>query len=289
MMDVQQILKQLEGAFAKNTLRAYRADFNDFSQWCVSQQLTPGHITSDEIANYIAWMVPNRSSATIRRRIATLSSLYKLMDMHDPTRAAPVVIALKRMHRQKGRAQKQALPLTNDILQQLLGVCANDLAGQRNRVLLHLGHETMRRRAELCRFCFEDLQTLATGQVVLNLRFSKTDQYGEGRLIAITPMLTELIQKWGETIGRKGYILRGVYKGKLSVGDSLTPASINQILVKLQNQAGLKLERNLSGHSFRVGAAVDMLLAGETMERIMLKGGWKSESTVMRYLRAMVL
>jgi len=289
MMDVQQILKQLEGAFAKNTLRAYRADFNDFSQWCVSQQLTPGHITSDEIANYIAWMVPNRSSATIRRRIATLSSLYKLMDMHDPTRAAPVVIALKRMHRQQSRAQKQALPLTNDILQQLLGVCANDLAGQRNRVLLHLGHETMRRRAELCRFCFEDLQTLATGQVVLNLRFSKTDQYGEGRLIAITPMLTELIQKWGETIGRKGYILRGVYKGKLSVGESLTPASINQILAKLQNQAGLKLERNLSGHSFRVGAAVDMLLAGETMERIMLKGGWKSESTVMRYLRAMVL
>jgi hypothetical protein len=32
MMDIQQILKQLEGAFAKNTLRAYRADFNDFSQ-----------------------------------------------------------------------------------------------------------------------------------------------------------------------------------------------------------------------------------------------------------------
>ena len=65
--------------------------------------------------------------------------------------------------------------------------------------------------------------------------------------------------------------------------------TLNQILVKLQNQAGLKFERNLSGHSFRVGAAVDMLLAGETMERIMLKGGWKSESTVMRYLRAMVL
>ena len=73
------------------------------------------------------------------------------------------------------------------------------------------------------------------------------------------------------------------------IGKQLSPGSINQILVKLQNQAGLTLERNLSGHSFRVGAAVDMLLAGETMERIMLKGGWKSESTVMRYLRAMVV
>jgi site-specific recombinase XerD len=288
-MDIRKILKQLDGAFAKNTLRAYRSDFNDFNTWCNSQQLTPDNITSEGIAKYIVWMTSGCSSATVRRRIASLSSLYKLMDMHDPTRAAAVVIALRRMHRQQGRAQKQALPLTSDILEQLLAVCANDLVGLRNRVLLHLGHETMRRRSELCRFCFEDLQTLATGQIVLNLRFSKTDQYGEGRLIAITPMLADLIQQWGETIGCKGYILRSVHKGKLSVGGSLTPASINQILVKLQNQAGLKLERNLSGHSFRVGAAVDMLLAGETMERIMLKGGWKSESTVMRYLRAMVL
>ena len=288
-MDIYKILIQLDGAFAQNTLRAYRSDFNDFNTWCTSQQLTPEHITSEDIAKYIVWMTSESSSATVRRRIASLSSLYKLMDMHDPTRAAVVVIALRRMHRQQGRAQKQALPLTNDILEKLLAACANDLVGQRNRVLLYLGHETMRRRSELCRFCFEDLQTLVTGQIVLNLRFSKTDQYGEGRLIAITPMLADLIQQWGETIGCKGYILRSVYKNNSSVGDSLTPASINQILVKLQNQAGLKLERNLSGHSFRVGAAVDMLLAGETMERIMLKGGWKSESTVMRYLRAMVL
>ena len=137
--------------------------------------------------------------------------------MHDPTRAAVVVIALRRMHRQQGRAQKQALPLTNE---QLLAACANDLVGQRNRVLLYLGHETMRRRSELCRFCFEDLQTLVTGQVVLNLRFSKTDQFGEGRLIAITPMLADLIQQWGETVGCKGYILRSVRKSKLSAGES---------------------------------------------------------------------
>jgi len=150
-----------------------------------------------------------------------------------PTRAAAVVIALRRMHRQQGRAQKQALPLTSDILERLLAVCANDLVGQRNRVLLYLGHETMRRRSELCRFCFEDLQTLVTGQVVLNLRFSKTDQFGEGRLIAITPMLADLIQQWGETVGCKGYILRSVRKSKLSVGESLTPTSIRRYSFKI--------------------------------------------------------
>ena len=288
-MDIQHMLKQLEGAFAENTLRAYRADFNDFDRWCKSQQLAPKHITSAEVADYIAWMALTRSTATVRRRINSLGSLYKLLDMHDPTRAVAVVLALKRMHRQRGRAQVQAVPLTQDILEKLLAACSPGLDGQRNIILLHLGHETMRRRAELCEFRFDDLQTLATGKSILNMRFSKTDQYGEGRLIAISPMLADLIHSWGERIGREGYILRSVRQQGGGVGKQLSPSSINQILVKLQMQAGLTLERNLSGHSFRVGAAVDMLLAGETMERIMLKGGWKSESTVMRYLRAMVV
>lgn len=53
-MDIQHMHKQLEGAFAENTLRACRADFNDFDRWCKSQQLTPKHIASAEVADYIA-------------------------------------------------------------------------------------------------------------------------------------------------------------------------------------------------------------------------------------------
>jgi len=41
----------------------------------------------------------------------------------------------------------------------------------------------------------------------------------------------------------------------------------------------------LSGHSFRVGAALDLLEQGEPLERIMLRGEWQSDSTAMRYLR----
>jgi len=39
------------------------------------------------------------------------------------------------------------------------------------------------------------------------------------------------------------------------------------------------------GHSFRVGAALDMISQGESLARIMLRGGWKTESTALRYLR----
>jgi len=34
-----------------------------------------------------------------------------------------------------------------------------------------------------------------------------------------------------------------------------------------------------------VGAALDMLERGVSLEKIMLRGDWKSESTAMRYLR----
>ena len=51
--------------------------------------------------------------------------------------------------------------------------------------MLRLGYETMRRRAELCRFRFDDIERLLNGRAALRLRFSKTDQLGQGKLIAI--------------------------------------------------------------------------------------------------------
>ena len=41
----------------------------------------------------------------------------------------------------------------------------------------------------------------------------------------------------------------------------------------------------LSGQSFRVGAELDLLDKNIPLEKIMLRGGWKSESSGMRYLQ----
>lgn len=43
--------------------------------------------------------------------------------------------------------------------------------------------------------------------------------------------------------------------------------------------------QNLSGHSFRVWAALDMISQGESLARIVLRGGWETESTALGYLR----
>jgi len=196
-----------------------------------------------------------------------------------------VSLALKRMHRKIGRAQRQAAPLTKPLLDQLISNCDNSIIGMRNEVLLQLGYETMRRRSELCAFRFEDVMLSPNGNPAIKLTFSKTDQYGEGKLIPISKRLESLIKRWGKVVGCGGYILRGVNRhGHIS--ESLNPSSVSVILKKIhKNMSDDFNEKPLSGHSFRVGAALDLLEAGDRLERIMLKGGWKADSTAIKYLR----
>ena len=123
------LFKHLNGAFAENTLRAYRADFKVFSTWCNDHKIDPLNASPGDLATFVELEAEQRSTATIRRRIASISSLLKLNNYPDPTRTPEVILALKRIHRQKGRAQKQAYPLTKDILNELLAVTTDDLIG----------------------------------------------------------------------------------------------------------------------------------------------------------------
>jgi len=70
------------------------------------------------------------------------------------------------------------------------------------------------------------------------------------------------------------------------LGENLHPASVSTRLKALQKD--LKLDSDgqpLSGHFFRVGAALNLLEQGEPLERIMIRGGWQTDSTAMSYLR----
>ena len=282
---IDDILAKFDGAFAENTIRAYRSDFIQYQTWCFENRIEPIAATADAMARYVDYLSENNKSATIRRRINSLGTILKLSKNYDPTKQPEVVLALKRMHRKIGRAQEQATPLTKTLLNQLLDNCDNSVMGTRNQVLLKLGYETMRRRSELCAFKFEDISQAPNGKPAIKLNFSKTDQYGSGKLLPISQELSALIYKWGILVGSEGYILKSINRHG-HTGSSLNPASINTILKALQ--AGLDhctKVKSLSGHSFRVGAALDLLEQGEPLERIMLRGGWQTDSTAINYLR----
>ena len=154
---IDSILAKFDGAFAENTIRAYRSDFTQYEKWCTENQLHPIPANAETLANYVDYLSQSAKSATIRRRINSLGTILQLSKNHDPTKEPEVVLALKRMHRKIGRAQEQAMPLIKTLLNQLLDNCDNSVMGIRNKVLQRLGYETMRRRSELCAFRFTDI------------------------------------------------------------------------------------------------------------------------------------
>jgi len=285
MHKINLLFDSLEGAYAPNTIRSYRSDYMHYSNWCQKYQHDPLNINEDKFAEYILLMGKSLTVATIQRRVASLNSIFNLTKSTNPTKEPIVILTIKKLRRKFGRPQKQATPLTYDILTKLKDVCSDDIVGLRNKLLLQLGYETMRRRSEICQFKFEDLQHHGNHKHAILLRHSKTDQYNQGKIIPISGELSGMISSWSLAIDQdSGHILRS-FKRNLSTNPSLTPASINHILKSLQKKAGLNQIGELSGHSFRVGAALDLLDKNIPLEKIMLRGGWKSETSAMRYLQ----
>jgi len=282
---IDDIFVKFHGAFAENTIRAYKSDFIQYQTWCSHNNMDSIPATADAMAQYVDYLATVKKSATIRRRINSLGTVLKLSNNYDPTKQPEVILALKRMHRKIGRAQNQATPLTKDLLNQLLNNCDNSIMGVRNQVLLLLGYETMRRRSELCAFKFKDICQSPSGKPAIRLNFSKTDQFGSGKILPISKDLFDLLGKWKSMISDAGYILRSISRHG-HIGGNLHPASISTILKALQKDLKMNSdEQPLSGHSFRVGAALDLLEQGEPWEKIMLKGGWQTDSTAIKYLR----
>jgi site-specific recombinase XerD len=286
MLIIENFFSSLEGAYAPNTIRSYRSDYMHYSDWCQEYHCDPFNIHEEQFADYILQMGESLTVATIQRRVASLGSIFSLTKNANPAKEPVVILTIKRLRRKYGKPQKQATPLTYDILIKLKNICSDDIVGLRNKLLLQLGYETMRRRSEICQFKFEDLQHLSNHKHALLLRHSKTDQYSHGKIIPISSELSEMISSWSLVIDQdSGYILRS-FKRNHSTKSSLTPASINHILKDLQKKAGLNQIGELSGHSFRVGAALDLLNKNIPLEKIMLRGGWKSETSAMRYLQS---
>jgi len=193
---IDDIFAKFDGAFAQNTIRAYRSDFAQYQNWCLQNKINPIPAAAESMATYVDYLSENNKSATIRRRINSIGTVLKLSKNHDPTKDPEVILALKRMHRKIGRAQEQATPLTKKLLNQLLNNCDNSNTGIRNQVLLRLGYETMRRRSQLCAFKFQDVGCTPNGKPIIRLNFSKTDQYGTGKVLPISEELLTLIEKW---------------------------------------------------------------------------------------------
>ena len=279
-------LKHIDGAYSPNTLRAYRADFEEFIDHCHSICAVALPALPETIAEFVnSVSLTGTSSASIRRKLVSIAAIHRLSRNGDPTKDAEVHLSMRKMHRKLGRSCDQAYGITGHILSRLLAATPGNLRGLRDRALLMLAYDTMRRRSELVSLRISDIETNEVGAAIL-LRRSKTDQEANGTWLHVSAATSVTINAWISAAELKdGFLLRGL-RGSSRVTQQLGGGQIGRIYKQLAKQAGLpaKVIAEISGHSLRVGAAQDLLRNGASLPQIMVKGGWTKTDTVMRYV-----
>jgi hypothetical protein len=94
------------------------------------------------------------------------------------------------------------------------------------------------------------------------------------------------LHRWLEAASlEEGPLFRGLHTAKVAEV-ALDTASVRRIVKRLARRAGLPgaVVERLSGHSMRVGAAQDMMIAGIDTIGIMQAGGWRTYQVLARYV-----
>lgn len=104
---LNQTIKKIEGTYPESTIRAYRFDFERFTNYCEEHQESALPTNPETICRYIQKLIQDgKSSASIRRLMACMTTIHKLNRFHDPTKDPDVILEMRRMHRKVGRFQK---------------------------------------------------------------------------------------------------------------------------------------------------------------------------------------
>ena len=283
--ELRRYARAARGGFSPNTERAMRSDLGIYAAWCAERGLRALPASAETVAGFVDAMAESRKPATVRRYVASIAVAHKAIGCGKTLESPVVQLALKRMHRCKGRRQGQAKGLTWPLRNRLMDAAGDRLIDDRNRALLAVAYDAMLRRAELAALQVTDLFVEMAGDGTLLVRRSKTDTEGRGETVYIARDTVRLVRIWLERSGvADGRLFRSVHKCG-ALGERLDPSQVPRIFKEMACRAGLpeSVVEGFSGHSARVGAAQDMIAAGIELPNILQAGRWKTTAMVNRY------
>lgn len=273
----------LHASLSDNSRRAYRADLNHFATWGGRIPALP-----ESIAAYLAAHATTHAPATLARHLVSIGKAHRLQGLPSPIEAELVRSTLRGIRNSHGSAQRQVTPaVKEDVLLMVAGL--EGIKGIRDRALLLIGFAGAFRRSELVSLTVADIEHEKQG-LTIHLRFSKTDQEGRGRKVAIPyargavcPVLA--LQHWLEASRiTDGPIFRGVNRHGLISESALSAQAVALVVKERARVAGLNPAK-YAGHSLRAGLVTSAAQLGVSSWKIRAQTGHKSDAMLARYIR----
>ena len=280
-------------AHAPETLRAYAADWADFSQWCRGGGWAALPAAPQAVAAYLASLAATHSRSALQRRLAAIGYQHRLRDQPWTPGHPAIRATLRGIFRAHPATHRRAAALTSAELKRLLLRCGDDLAGARDRALLLLGFAGALRRAELVGVDREHLRFSASG-LRLRLPHSKGDPAGEGVELGIPrgkrkeTCPVRALEVWLERSDcRFGPVFRKVDQWGNVEHARLGADGVRRILLRRAAAAGFTVDaaERLSPHGLRAGFITEAYQMGARDEQIMDHSRHRDLRTMRGYVR----
>tara|TARA_B110000503_G_scaffold132882_1_gene209442 strand:+ start:50 stop:1006 length:957 start_codon:yes stop_codon:yes gene_type:complete len=291
----EETLLNLQSSKANNTVRAYKSDFNDFGLFCVKNGFKSLPTEPKIVSLYLTYLSTKQNKiSTLKRRLVSIGVIHKIKGYYLDTKHPSIIENIMGIKRRKGSIQKGKKPLLINNLKELIKVIdeqdKKEIKKLRDRTIILIGFSGGFRRNELVSLDFDDLDFVPEG-LKINLRSSKTDQFGEGFTKALPyfdnskfcPVVS--LKKWIEISKiSSGPLFRKFVKGSKLSDKRLTDQTVALLIKEYLQLTGID-SRNYSGHSLRSGFATSAAESGAEERSIMAMTGHKSTEMVRRYIK----
>lgn len=286
--DLKTALGLAANADAPNTRLAYASDRADWQAYAQANGLPLFPITGDMLCAYIGHMRDRGLQlSTIRRRCSALSAMHRgRLDesnkpIPSPTDDLKVRTTMKGLARDmRSSEQKRKQPLTGSMIRE-----ARSKMSERDWIIVAAGFVTGVRRSELVALTWGDLEEFPEGLVV-RIRFSKTDQEGKGRVVAIPFSKDEEFCVARMILRRRPDAPKSSLKTERIF--QISGSTVVRMVKRLAAIVGEDPDE-YGGHSMRAGLATNASKRQVTFQASMAATGHKSPTVAQRYIRLSAL
>jgi integrase len=280
------------GMYAASTRRSYTQGWNRFIKWCEAEELPSLPATENTISLWVtSLLMDGLKTTTVAAWIAGIIHYHR--ESRQPSPCGPsvrrIITGARRLRREQPEGKRAISVLELWKISRLMN--PKTAAGARNRALMVLGFAGAFRRSELSGLDLRDVQFVPKGLMV-TLRWSKTDQTGEGRLVGIfrgdnpDTCPVRILQWWIDFRGNQpGPLFPSITAGgSILYSHRLMGDGVVQVIKRGVRSIGLD-PHFYAGHSLRAGFVTAAALNGATEMAVMARTGHKTSRMLHRYFR----
>ena len=180
----------IEKSFAENTVRNRKQALQHFQGWLQGREIRDGLL-----AEYITHLFEQgKAPGTISIVVAAVKWLLKHRNGGKPVEmpiTSATLSGIRREGRDRGRGQRNGLTW-----REVEKICAvqeadSTLRGLRNSAIFRIMSDGLLRISEVTKLRIDDLE-----DNMIQVRFSKTDQEGQGESLYLCEDTRPIVQKW---------------------------------------------------------------------------------------------